>query len=267
MENNTAKKSTVTVVTLGLILVLSDSFYCVRYGIVFAEAQEKINQVDTLVLRGIKKFTCTDDPNIVFNFDIVKYLSAEYGYNEKGYIKDEQIYSITLNLPEKQTIVSFPSLKKALKFPCTDAQLKIMELLSPDGIIELLLRNPHEELGTKDLNGIEVEVFTFEDANTIKGIFPKNIINIEKCKGTLWIGTKILLPVRIEGDFFIGKCLMTANRNLALHEVDTLNKFNVEFNKQIFSTEIPEGFTELKLNDLLPLIQVKSKDTAEYFLH
>ncbi len=262
MENKVTKYSAAAVVTLAFILVLLNPFGSMKHSVALADVQKKVEQVNTMILRGTKKFTCVDDPNIIFEFDIVKYISKEHGFSEKGYVKDELIYSITFNLPKKQALISFPSWKKILKFPNTETALKIMEKLSPDGMIELLLSNEHEELGTKDLNGVEVEVFAFEDADTIKGIFPKTIFNIEKYKGTVWIGTKNLLPVRIEGDISIGKCLMTAYTNFNLYEVVTLDKYNIELDKDIFSTEVPEGFTELKLTDILPFIPVKVKATA-----
>ncbi len=260
MESKITRYSAAAVVALAIALILLSPFWTLqRGGVLLADVQKKVAQVDTMVLRGQKIFSSVAEPNISFEFDIVKYISRKYGYTEKGYIKDDLIYSITFNLPEKQTIILFPIWNKFLKFPCTDEQLKIMEKLTPNGVIDLLIQSDYEKLGTSNIDGVEVEGFAFEDANVIKGVFPKAIFNIEKCKGSAWIDVKELLPVRMEGDISIGKCLFTAFADFNLREINILDEYDVELDEGIFDIEIPEGYTEFKLSDILPFIPVKAK--------
>ena len=56
------------------------------------------------------------------------------------------------------------------------------------------------------IDGIDVEGFEFEDVKLIQNILPKHLFDIQQGRGTVWIGTKELLPVRIEGDLLIGRC-------------------------------------------------------------
>lgn len=260
MESKITRYSAAAVVALAIVLILLSPFRMSRHGgMLLADVQKKVAQVDTMILRGTKSFSSVADPNISFDFDIVKYISRKYGYTEKGYIKDDLVYSITFNLPEKQTIILLPIWKKMQKFPFTEAQHKLMENLTPNGIINLLLQSDYKKLGKSNIEGIEVEGFAFEDANALKGIFPNAIFNIEKCKGSAWVGVEELLPVRMEGDISIGKCLFTAFTDFNLHEVNVLEDYNIELDEGIFSTEIPEGYTEFKLSDILPFIPVKAK--------
>lgn len=260
MESKITRYSAAAVVALAMALILLGPFWTSqRGGVLLADVQKKVAQVDTMILRGQKIFSSVAEPNISFDFDIVKYISKTYGYTEKGYIKDDLVYSITFNRPEKQTIILFPIWKKMRKFPFTEAQLKLMENLTPNGIIDLLLQSEYEELGTKEIDGIEVQGFEFQDTESLKGVFPKSLFNIEKCKGSVWVGVEELLPVRMEGDISIGKCLFTAFTDFNLHEVNVLEGYNIELDEEIFDIEIPEGYTEFKLSDILPFIPVKAK--------
>jgi hypothetical protein len=44
-----------------------------------------------------------------------------------------------------------------------------------------------------------------------------------------------------------------------LHEVNVVEKYNVELDEKIFDTDIPEGYTEFTLTDILPFIPMKVK--------
>ena len=260
MESKITRYSAAAVILLATALVLLSPFWTSqRGGVLLADVQKNVAQVDTMILRGQKIFSCVEEPNISFDFDVVKYISRTYGYNEKGYLKGALVYSITFNRPENQTIILLPMWKKIVKFPFTEAQLKLMENLTPNGIIDLLLQNDYEELGNKKINGIETQGFAFQDAESLKGVLPKSLFNIEKCKGSTWIGVEELLPVRMEADISIGKCMLTAFIDFNLHEVNILEEYNIELDEGIFDIEIPEGYTEFKISDILPFIPVKAK--------
>jgi hypothetical protein len=65
------------------------------------------------------------------------------------------------------------------------------------------------------------------------------------------VGTKELLPIRIEGDILIGKSMLTLFTDMRLHEIANLESYNVELDDGLFGLEIPEGYTEFKLSDIL----------------
>ncbi len=263
MENKVTRYSAAAVAALAITLVLLIPFGTPgNGGVVLADVQQKIAQFDNMIFKGHKAFSCVNDPNITFEFDIVRYTSKQYGLIEEGYIEDTLIYSIIFNLPTKEASILMHAWKKYLKFPCSDKQLEYMEKLDPKGIIELLTQTDYEKLGFSEINGIEVEGFASENTEVNKEAFPESIFNIQKSTCKIWVGVEELIPVRMETDVSIGKCLLTAFNKFNLHDVVVLDKYNVELDKEIFSTEIPEGFTELKLTDILPFIPVKVKAGA-----
>jgi hypothetical protein len=254
MKSRATKYSAAAVVALAVTLVLLSPFGGPQHGgVLLADVQKKIAETDTMVLRGQKIFSFVADPNISFKFDVVKYMSRAYGHTEEGYIGDKLVYRITFNLPKKQTLIILPIWKKCLKFPCTDEQIRIVEKVNPTGFIDLFLQTDHKELGAGNINGIDVEGFEFQSMKSLENILPKFLFDIHLDKASVWIGVKELLPIRIEGDLIIGKSFLTAFTELRLHEFCVLENYNVELDENIFNTDIPEGYSEIKITDFIPV--------------
>jgi hypothetical protein len=205
-----------------------------------------------MVLRGEKIFTCVAEPNLTFRFDVVKYFSRQYGHVEEGRTNGSLAYRIVFNLPERQCLILLPGWKKCLKRPCTEEQIKIVEKLMTAGVMDLLLEADYRELGPSQIDGTAVEGFEFQDIKPVQNILPKYLFDIQQGSGTVWVETKELLPIRLEGDLRIGKSVMTLYTDLHLHEVANLESYDVALDPNLFSTAIPEGYTEFKFTDLLP---------------
>ncbi len=267
MESKVTKYSAAAVIVLAVTLILLSPFGTPgNGGVVLADVQQKVAEIETMVLRGQKVFSRPGEPGGVFEFDgikcqfdLVKYFSKQYGHTEEGYVKGNLIYRITFNLPEKQTLIVLPPWKKYLAFSSTDGLLRIVENLTPKGVFNLLLESNYKELGRDNIDGVEVQGYEFQDADPVKGLLPKAVFDVQQCKGKVWIGIKEQLPVRIEGDLVIGKSLMTVFNDLNLHEVNVLDKYNVPLDEALFDTKIPEGYTEFTLSNILHLIPVEAK--------
>jgi len=252
MESKVTRYSAAAVVALAAALVLWNPLGTSPNGVALAAVQEKVAQVNTMVLRGEKVFSCVAEPNLVFRFDVVKYFSRRYGHVEEGRMNGALMYRIALNLPEKQFLLLLPVWKKCLKRPCTEEQIRIMEKLAPTAVMDLLLETQYRKLGPAQINGIAAEGFEIQDIKPVQNILPKYLFDLQQGTGTVWVGTKELLPIRIEGDLLIGKSMMTLFTDLHLHEVANLESYNVELEEGLFGTDIPTGYTELKLSDLVP---------------
>jgi hypothetical protein len=271
MESKVTKYSAAAVVTLAVAFVLLGPFGTPgNGGVVLADVQKKVAGIETMVLRGTRTFTYQSEPDRIFEFDgikykfdIVKYHSTKYGVVEEGYAEGELIYRATLNIPEKQTLILFPKYKKYLKFASMDALGKVMEDFGdPNGILSLFLAGDYKKLGRDNIDGIEVEAFEFQDTEPFepfKELLPKAIFDIQTFRAKVWIGIKEQLPVRVEGDLTIGKCLMSLFHDLNLHEVDTFGQYNIELDEDVFDTNPPEGYTELTLSDILQVIPAEAK--------
>jgi hypothetical protein len=271
MESKITRYSAAAVIVLAITLVLFGPFWTPgNGGVVLADVQKKVAGIETMIIRGTKTFTYPGESDRIFEFDgikckfdIVRYQSTRYGLVEEGYAEDKLFYRITFNIPEDQTLIVFPKYKKYLKFASMDAFAKVMENFStPNGILDLLLAGDYKELGRDKIDGIDVEGFEFQDTeplDSIKELLPKAVFNIQAFKGKVWIGIKEQLPVRIEGDLAIGKSFMTMFHDLNLHEVNVLDKYNIELDQDIFDTSPPEGYTELTLSDILKVLPAEAK--------
>lgn len=254
MESKMARYSVAALVVLAAAVVLLNPLrMSTSDGVALAAVQERVAQVDTMTLRGEKVFTCVAEPNLVFKFDLVKHLSRQYGYVEEGRTGEALVYRIILNKPQQQCLVLLPLWKKCLRFACTDGQIKIMEKLTPTGVVDILLETEYKKLGPGTIDGMDVEGFEFQDVKPLQKILPKHLFDMQQGKGTLWVGAKELLPVRMEGDFLIGKTFTTLFMDWRLHEVNTLESHDTELDPKLFDIEIPEGYTELKITDVIPI--------------
>jgi len=267
MESKVTRYSAAAVIVLALTLVLFGPFGAPgNGGVVLADVQQKVNGIETLIIRGTKTFTLPDEDGEVFEFDgikgefdLVKYFSVEHGLVEEGSFEGELIYRFTFNRPQRQTLLLLPRYKKYGKFPSTDEQMRLLESGTPKGIINLLTEGSYQELGRDTINGVETEVLAFQDPGTFKDLLPKVIADMKSIKGKVWIGIDQQLPVRVEGDFTFGKSFMTMFHELNLHEVNTFGDYNVELDEDIFDTRPPEDYTELTLTDLLRFVPAEAK--------
>jgi hypothetical protein len=257
MKSNVTKYSAAAAVAIALVL-LNPFGWLKHSGVLLAGVQKKIAQTDTMVFRGQKIFWCVNEPNLTLKFDTVKYFSKAYGHTEEGYLCGKLAYRFTVNLPEKQTLVVFPTLQKYLMCPSTKGQINLVEKLTqltPAGMIDVFLQADYKELGVSDINGVEVEGFEFHDLKAVENILPKSVLEMVQLrldKGILWVAVKELLPVKIEGDMILGPTIFTLFTECRLHEFLVLENYDIELGPEIFSTDIPEGFTEIRITDFIP---------------
>jgi hypothetical protein len=252
MESKFTKYSVAAVVALAAVLVLLNPFGTSNTGVALAAVQAKIAQVDTMVLRGETTFTSITDPNISLRYDNVKYLSRQQGFVEDGFIRGTLIYRIVLNRPEKQALLLLPTWKKYLKFAGTEEQIRVVERLTPTGVVDLLLETDYTRLGTVTIDGVEAEGFEVQDLKPLEGILPKFLLDLRQASATLWVGKKELLPIRGEADMVLGGTAATLFMDVRCHEVTVLEKYNTELDPGLFDIRAPEGYTELRLTDFIP---------------
>jgi hypothetical protein len=267
MESKITRYSAAAVIVLAMALVLLSPFGTPgNGGVVLANVQQNVNSIETMIIRGTKTFTRPGQPDSVlefggmkWEFDLVKYFSRQYGLVEEGYIGDKLIYRFTFNRPKRQTLLILPLYKKYGIFASTDKQMQLLESGTPEGLINLLMAGDYKELGRDNINGVEAEVFEFQDPDTFKQLLPKAIADIQNIKGKVWIAIEEQMPVRVEGDLAIGKSFMTMFQELNLHEVNTFGDYNIELDENIFDIAPPEGYTELTLSDILQVVPAEAK--------
>jgi len=253
MENRMTKYSAAAVVALAAALILMSPFGASKHGgVALAAVQKRVANLDTMVLRGQKVFSLLDDPNKYMAFDVVKYFSREYGIVEEGYRDGVPMYRIVMNRVQKQSLAVFHLWKKYAKYAATDEQIGLMEQLAPAGMIDLLLQNEHRKLGPRVIDGMDAEGFELDGLESIEGILPKWLFDIQQGKATAWIAKGELLPIRFEGDMRIGKSLATLFRDIRLQETAALESYDVELDPNLFDTNVPEGYDKFGFTDFIP---------------
>ena len=267
MKSKITRYSAAAVIALAAAVVLLSPFGPSKNGgVVLADVQQKVADAETMIIRGTKTFMRPGEDGEVIEinglkckFDLVKYSSKQHGLVEEGRVDGKLIYRITFNRPKRQSLLVLPPWKKYGVMTSTDEQMKLMENLSPEGIIKMLMAGDHKELGRDTIDGVEVEGFEFEQPNLFVDLFPKPIFDMQTLKGKVWIGIEEQLPIWVEGDFFFGKSFLTLFNEVRLREVNVVEKYDVELDEKIFDTDVPEGYTEFGLSDILRLIPVEAK--------
>jgi outer membrane lipoprotein-sorting protein len=253
MEKRIAKYSVAAVVALAAALVLWNPLGTSSSGVALAQVQAKIAQVDTMILRGETTFTSVTDPNTTVKYENVKYLSRPEGFVEDGFIKGTRIYRVVLNRREKQGVLLLDPWRKCVRFPCTEEQIKVVEKLTPSGVVDLLLEsNDYRRLGTTTIDGTKAEGFEVHNLKPLGNIVPRCLMDLQEGTATIWVGTEELLPIRMEGDMLLGKTIATLFMDVRCHEIAVLDQYNVALDPGLFRTGTPEGYTEFNLKDFLP---------------
>ena len=266
MESKVTRYSAAAVIVLGMVFVLLGPFGAPgNGGIVLADVQQKVAEVETMVIRGQKTLLHPGEDGDLFEFDgvkaqfdIVKYHSRQHGFVEEGYAGDSLFYRATFSLPKRQTLLVFPTYKKYVTFTSTDEQSRLLENM-PNGIVNLLVGSDYKELGRDNIDGVEVEGFEFQTIESLKNLLPRPVLHMQNFKGKIWIGIEEQLPVRLEAQLSIGKSLMTMFYDLILHEVNVLDKYNIALDEDVFDIKPPEGYTEITFSDILPFIPMEAK--------
>ncbi len=252
MEKRITRYSVAAVVALAAALVLWNPLGTSWSGVALAQVQAKIAQVDTMILRGETTFTSVSDPNTTVKYENVKYLSRPEGFVEDGFIKGTRIYRVVLNRREKRGVLLLDPWKKCVRFPCTEEQIKVVERLTPSGVVDLLLEsNDYRRLGTTTINGIEAEGFAAQNLKPLGNIVPRYLMDLQQGTATIWVGTKGLLPIRMEADMLLGRTIATLFMDVRCHEIAVLEKYDVELDPGLFDTATPEGYTEFTLAESL----------------
>ena len=263
MESKVTKCSAATVVTLAILFILVNPFFSFQFGnIAWGALPQKVAGTETMIIRGTKTFYDPARPDEVFefagikwHFDLIKYFSKQHGLVEEGYVDGKLIYRITMNPLKKQALLIIEPYKKYMLYDAKDPKMQqFLENVIPDNLLNLCLEGGYKELGLKNIDGVDVEGLECKNAEQFVNIFPEALFDLKSANATIWLGVEGQLPVQVEGDMVVGKCVMTMFHNLNLHEYNVLGDYNIELDDAIFDTGIPDGYTELTISDILSLV-------------
>lgn len=252
MESRVTRYSAAAVVALATALVLLSPLGPSKTGgVLLAKVGDNINNMDTMVIEGTRYATFEDPKKPPREVTVRKWLSAQHGYMEEQYEGDTLMHRSYMCRPEKVFVMVFPQAKKYLRWNATEAQIDLLDKLTPRGFVEVFSSGNCTELGKKEIDGVEAEGFEIRDIHIIPDI-PKVLADMNDLSLRLWVDVETALPVRLEADVDVGKCLLTAFNRLHLSEVNSFVEFNPQLDPNMFIPDIPADYTEFKVTDFVP---------------
>ncbi|UCG57674.1 MAG: hypothetical protein JSU70_22765 [Phycisphaerales bacterium] len=252
MESRVTRYSAAAVVALAMALVLLGPFGPSKNGgVLLAEVGDNITNMDTMVVEGTRYATFEDPEKPPREVTVRKWLSSQHGYVEEQYEGDTLMHRSYMCRPEKAFVMVFPRAKKYLRWNATEAQIELLDKLTPRGMVEAFISSDCSELGKKEIDGVEVEGFESRNLHIVPDI-PKVLADMNDLSLRLWVNVETSLPVRLEADVDLGKSLLTGFSRLHLREVNSFVEFNPQLDPNMFDPNIPADYTEFKVTDLVP---------------
>ncbi len=252
MESRVTRYSAAAVVALAMALVLFGPFGTSKNGaVLLAEVGDNINKMDTMVIEGTRYVTYEDLERQPREGTVRKLISSQHGYMEEQYEGDVLIHRSYMCRPEKVFVMVFPRAKKYLKWNATEAQINLLDKLTPKGIVEAFCAHNFTELGKEEIDGVKVEGFENRDLQIVPDI-PKVLADMNDLSLRLWVDVETALPVRLEADVDLGKSVLTGFNRLHIREINSFVEFNRQFDPNVFDPNIPDDYTEFKVTDLVP---------------
>jgi len=191
-----------------------------------------------------------DEP--LLRADVIKYVSSRQGiveeqYDEKGNLQ----YRVYIQKEPQQLIFVFVRERQYLKLPMGESWARLMDRLTPRGLVEYFKSGNYQELGPGRFEGRDVEGFAVSDA----GLFPladqyRFLFPVEGIQWRFWIDTETLLPAGADLEVTTGRGLFTAFKKLRITCHDYDMKYDQEIPATMFDPNIPEDYTPLNLESV-----------------
>ena len=205
-------------------------------GVAWAEVLNNVQKVQSYINRT--KMT-VQSPEGSHDVDMTFYRSTVYGTRRDSYFKGKLISKLYIPAEGNKGVELLPSEKKYVNAIFTDEQIKeIAEKNDPRAIVkEFMCCNRYTKLGSKTIDGIEVEGIEVENEQFGAALF-------ERGKGCLWVAVDTDLPVLIE--------LEGQSAGGAVQISMTIDKFdwNADLQVEDFEPNIPSDYTLMAQVDL-----------------
>ena len=235
-------------------------------SVVWAEVAKRLEKMSSYKSKGRRVLTEEGQEEPFFECDILRYFSPEYGSVEESYEDGELVMLAYCSIAEKAAIVVLSDLKMYWRFDLNEELWSVVEYMNPanaDGIRKLFGTERCIKLGKKEIDGVMTEGFEVKDVKLFSGV-PKFFLNPEDINIRLWVNEETLLPIRIEGEGFVNKGLMTGFKAFTYKEVMHSIEYDVEIDESVFEPNIPNdyllidpaditGKAELAMLAILPL--------------
>lgn len=213
-------------------------------SIAWADVAQKLEKVSSYKAQARRVLTEAGQEEPFFQCEIFRYFSPAYGSIEKSYVDDELVMLAYCSISKKLALIVLPLDKVYYRFDLNEDLLSLIKYINPaniDGIIKLFGSEKCSRLGSRNIDGVTSEGFEIKDVNIFSHV-PRFLLRPEDINIRLWVNEETLLPIKIEGDGFIGKGLMTGFKNFRYKEVMYDIEYDVEIDESIFEPNIPDDY-------------------------
>jgi hypothetical protein len=97
-------------------------------------------------------------------------------------------------------------------------------------------------LGDREIDGFIAEGFEVKDVKVLSQV-PQFLLHTKGFDIRMWVNEKTLLPIRVEGEGFVNKSLMSGLKDFKYEEVMQSIEYDVEIDESIFELNIPDDYT------------------------
>ncbi|MHC4169057.1 MAG: hypothetical protein ACYSWQ_19060 [Planctomycetota bacterium] len=213
-------------------------------SIAWADVAERLEGVRSYKAQARRTLTETGQEEPFFECDILRYFSPAHGSVEESYEDGELVMQAYCSIAEKAVLVLFPENKMCWRFDFNEELLSLVEYVNPantEGIMKLFGSDRCTRLGSREIDGVTAEGFEVKDVEIFSQV-PEFLLNPEDINIRLWVNEETLLPIRIEGEGFVGKGLLTGYMEFTYREVMHNIEYDVEIDESVFDPNIPDDY-------------------------
>ncbi|MCU0916017.1 MAG: hypothetical protein MUC88_15865 [Planctomycetes bacterium] len=257
MESKATRYSVAATIVAAAALILTNPFGFLgrSHGVALAEAVEKMDAVETMVLKEQRNFYELGQEEPFLRAQVVKYCSSRHGVVEEQYDEQGNLMARAYILKEAQQLIFvFPQGKQYLKLPMSESWARIMDYLTPKALVAYFQSGDYKELGPSRCDGHDVEGFEVTDTSLFpladQQHFLFRLFPVEAVQWRFWIDTKTLLLAGADLEVTTGRGLFTLFKRMRVtcHDYDI--QYNQEIPAAVFDPNIPDDYTPLNLGSL-----------------
>ena len=242
---NSIVKLAVAAVIIVVIMGLHQFNKSIRgTSVAWADVAERLEKVSSYKAQARRALTETGQEEPFFECDILRYFSPDHGSVEESYEDGKLVMLAYCSIAEKAALIVFPENKMYWRFDLNEELLSMVEYVNPantEGIMKLFGSERCTRLGSREIDGVIAEGFEVKDVEVFSQV-PRFLLHPEDINIRLWVNEETLLPIRIEGEGFVGRGLLTGFKEFTYREVMHSIEYDVEIDESIFDPNIPDDY-------------------------
>jgi len=253
MENRMTRYSAAAVVTLAAALVLLNPFGTSKNSsTVWAEFVENMDKAQMIVHKEQRFFYELDEEEPFLETDVVKHCCQKLGVVEEQYSTEgDLLHRAYVFGKPREVVILLSESKKYFRVPLSDGMARVIDRLTPRGLVEHFRAIEHVELGRSRIDGREVEGFEAVDndiwpmPDKFRFLFP-----VKQITWRFWVDVENSLPVRAEYEVITDRGLLTRLKKLRVLCKAYDFEYPQEVREELFEPNIPDDYTRLNLESV-----------------